>query len=73
MVAGSEAGALGWRVLGAWGKSPSQDKVLPLEGCSGGMGLGMGGNWDSAPEKQRSSMCLQRVKDNPKHLWGLDL
>lgn len=37
-VAGSEAEARSRRVLGAWGKSLSQDKVLPPKGCSGEMG-----------------------------------
>lgn len=62
-VAGSEAGALSRRVPGAWGKSPSQDKVLPPKGCSREMG-----SWDetclgaAAPKKQGSSACLGTVK-----------
>lgn len=71
-VAGSEAGALSRRVPGAWGKSPSQDKVLPPKGCSREMG-----SWDemclgaAAPKKQGSSACLGTVEADDHDISGI--
>lgn len=71
-VAGSEAGALSRRVPGAWGKSPSQDKVLPPKGCSREMG-----SWDemclgaAAPKKQGSSACLRTVEADDHDISGI--